>query len=108
MIFNPSTIAPLALALAGLSAADARAGQETYQMRLRYHQGELASQAGAEQLYERIGRTARRTCQVTELSVAARARARRCRAELVDNAVASIDNRVLAAVHGQPTVLASR
>jgi UrcA family protein len=107
MIFNPSTIAPLALALAGLSAVDARAVEPTYVMRLHYYQGELASPAGARALYERIGRKARRTCQIADLSVAARTNAQRCRAELIDRAIARIDSPLLAAEHGQPLRLAS-
>ena len=114
MIYHPRTIAPLALALAGLAVvapAEARPATGTVQVRVHYHLQELESWGGAEAVYRRIGIAARRGCQpVAVAALVARVQARKCRDELVGLAVARVGSPVLAAVHdgSAPIRLAAR
>jgi UrcA family protein len=107
MIYFPRTIAPLALALAGIAAAvpaEARqapaAEPAPIELRIKYHRQELATRAGAEALYRRIGSVARDACRMEGIAALfARAEAKGCRAETIDRAVAQVDSSALAAVH---------
>jgi UrcA family protein len=119
MTYFPRTIAPLALALAGVAAAvPAEARQApavepaAVQYRISYHPYELATRAGAEALYRRIGRAARDACRLDGIAaIVARAGADQCRAEIIDRAVAQVGSAALAAIHdgrGEMISLAAR
>lgn len=107
MTYFPRTIAPVALALAAIAAAvpaDARQAPAVepapIELRVKYHRHELATRAGAEALYRRIGRVARDACRIEGIAaIVARPEARRCEVETVDRAVGQVGNSTLAAVH---------
>jgi UrcA family protein len=106
MTYFPRTIAPLALALAGIAAAvpaearQAPAEPSPIEFRIRYHSQELATRAGAEALYRRIGRVARDACRMEGITaILARGEAAKCRTETIDRAVAQVGSSALAAVH---------
>jgi UrcA family protein len=118
MTYFPRTIAPLALALAGVAAATPAEARQApvepapIEFRVKYHPYELATQSGAEALYRRIGRVARDACRMDGIAaIVARAEFVKCRDETIDNAVAQVGSAALAAVHdgrGEAVSLAAR
>lgn len=107
MTYFPRTIAPLALALAGVAAAAPAEARQApavepapIEFRVKYHPYELATRSGAEALYRRIGRVARDACRMDGIAeIVARAEIAKCRAETIDIAVAQVSSAALAAVH---------
>jgi UrcA family protein len=94
-----------------LSANAAQATQGAPQLRVKYNVWELRSEAGAQGVYDRIKRGARRTCpDQGVMPIADRMDAIDCQEELVSLAVAKLQSPFVTALHGgsEKIQLASR
>lgn len=94
-----------------LSGAAAQATQGAPQLRVKYNVWELRTQSGAQGVYNRIKRGARRTCpDQGVMPIADRMAAIDCQEELVELAVDKLASPFVTALHGgsEGVQLASR
>ena len=96
----------LASALAVLSANPALAGDPAKSIKVGYGDLDLSTQAGAATLYNRIRGAARQVCGYEGDSFADKAIWKSCFSGAIDNAVATVNNPRLTALHqGQSPVV---